>query len=44
MKILFCNIAWMKKYRGVTDHDIPVNGGSYVDEQEMLMKHITLIQ
>lgn len=32
MKILFCNIAWMKKYRGVTDHDIPVNGGSYIDE------------
>ena len=30
-RILFCNIAWMEKYKGVTDDDIPVNGGSYVD-------------
>jgi len=30
-KILFCNIAWMKRYQGATDDDIPVNGGSYVD-------------
>ncbi|MDU6339838.1 MAG: hypothetical protein E6583_00740 [Clostridium sp.] len=32
MRILFCNIAWMKEYRGVTDNDTPVNGGSYVDD------------
>ncbi len=31
MKILFCNIAWMKYYQGTCDEDIPVNGGSYVD-------------
>ena len=29
MRILFCNIAWMKEYRG---KDTPLNGGSYVDE------------
>lgn len=33
MRILFCNIAWMKEYRGNEDgNDIPVNGGSFVDE------------
>lgn len=32
MRVLFCNIAWMKEYRGVTDNDTPVNGGSYVDD------------
>jgi hypothetical protein len=33
MRILFCNIAWMKEYRGNEDgKDIPLNGGSYVDE------------
>jgi len=31
-KIIFCNIAWMKKYRGMTDDDKPVNGGKFVDE------------
>lgn len=31
MKILFCNIAWMKHYQGVTDEDQPFNGGSYVN-------------
>ena len=31
MKIVFCNIAWMKEYRGNEDgNDIPINGGSYV--------------
>ena len=29
-KILFCNIAWMKFYKGVTEDDKPVNGGAYV--------------
>lgn len=32
MKILFCNIAWMKFYRGVNENDIPVNGGSDPEE------------
>lgn len=31
-KIIFCNIAWMKDYRGKTDEDIPINGGKYIDE------------
>ena len=30
MKILSCNIAWMKWYKGYRNSDIPVNGGSYV--------------
>ena len=33
MRILFCNVAWMKEYRGNEDgNDTPLNGGSYVDE------------
>lgn len=33
MRILFCNIAWMREYTGNEDgNDRPVNGGSYVDE------------
>ena len=31
-KILFCNIAYMKNYKGITDDDKPSFGGSYVDE------------
>jgi len=34
MRILFCNIAWMKYYKGTCDDDTPVNGGSYVDEHK----------
>ncbi|WP_143319057.1 hypothetical protein [Clostridium sp. HBUAS56010] len=34
MRILLCNIAWMKYYKGVTDQDIPVNGGSYITEHK----------
>ncbi|MPQ44528.1 hypothetical protein [Clostridium tarantellae] len=30
-RILFCNIAWMDKYQGITPNDKPVNGGSYVE-------------
>lgn len=30
-RVLFCNIAWMEEYRGVTDKDKPYNGGSYVN-------------
>ena len=31
-KIIFCNIAWMKKYRGMNEDDKPVNGGKFVDD------------
>jgi len=29
-KFIFCNIAHMKYYRGITDDDKPANGGQYV--------------
>ena len=32
MRILFCNIAWMKYYNGVNEEDQPVNGGAWVWE------------
>lgn len=32
MRVLFCNIAWMKYYNGITDDDKPENGGSWVKE------------
>ena len=32
MNILFCNIAWMKYYEGITEEDKPRDGGSYVTE------------
>ncbi|WP_097006337.1 hypothetical protein [Lacrimispora amygdalina] len=35
MRILFCNIAWMKFYKGTCPDDIPVNGGSYVMQTGM---------
>lgn len=34
MKILFCNITWMKNYIGVTEDDKPINGGKYVKENK----------
>lgn len=34
MRVLFCNIAWMKYYKGTYDDDIPVNGGSYVKDNQ----------
>ena len=30
MKILFCKVAWMKDYQGITEDDKPFNGGDYV--------------
>ncbi|ELC8424879.1 hypothetical protein QYB63_001450 [Clostridium perfringens] len=30
MRVLFCNIAWMKNYNGINKNDKPVNGGSFV--------------
>lgn len=32
MKILFCNIAWMKYYHGNCEADRPQHGGSFVDK------------
>ena len=29
-KIVFCNIAWMQHYHGITENDKPKNGGSFV--------------
>lgn len=29
---IFCEIAWMKYYCGVTDDDKPINGGKFIDE------------
>lgn len=34
MRVLFCNIAWMKYYNGITEDDVPVNGGSWIDKNE----------
>ena len=30
--MLVCRTTWMKEYRGITEEDKPVGGGSYVDE------------
>jgi len=30
MKILMCNVCWMKRYAGVSKDDIPRHGGDYV--------------
>ncbi len=32
--VVFMNIAWMKWYLGTTEDDIPINGGSYVREEQ----------
>lgn len=34
MKILFCNIAWMDYYKGVTKTDRPKNGGAWVKDND----------
>lgn len=31
-KVVFCEIAWMKYYAGITEEDKPLNGGKYVKE------------
>jgi hypothetical protein len=33
-KFIFFRTAWMKKYQGKTDDDIPIGGGSYVQDNE----------
>lgn len=34
MKNLFCNIAWMDHYKGITKKDRPKNGGSWVKDND----------
>lgn len=34
MRVLFCNVAWMRYYNGVTSKDEPRNGGSWVNENQ----------
>lgn len=34
-KVLFCNIAWMKNYIGITDDDKPINGGAYIKKNQI---------
>ena len=29
---IFCEVAWMKYYNGVTENDKPRNGGKFIDE------------
>ncbi len=31
-KVVFCEVAWMKYYSGITNDDKPINGGKYIDE------------
>lgn len=35
MKLLFCNISWMEYYKGITEKDKPINGGSFVTKTGM---------
>ena len=32
MKIIICNVAWMRKYEGISKDDYPINGGQFVEE------------
>jgi HNH endonuclease len=32
---IFFNIAWMNEYRGITDTDMPLDGGSWTDKHEV---------
>lgn len=41
-KVVFCEIAWMKYYSGVSEDDQPVNGGKYVKENKEGEKFIIL--
>lgn len=31
-KVLFCNIAWMNRYQGISKDDKPQNGGKWINE------------
>ena len=43
MRILFCNIAWMRYYKGVCEDDMPVNGGSFVKENNAAEEDINFM-
>lgn len=32
MRMIICNVAWMKHYDGINDSDFPINGGKYIDK------------
>ncbi|MBN9788867.1 hypothetical protein DMP17_09690 [Pseudonocardia sp. TMWB2A] len=32
---IYFNVAWMDEYRGITDSDIPLDGGSWTDKHEV---------
>ncbi len=34
MKILFCNITYMNKYMGITEDDMPLKGGKWVEKNK----------
>ena len=34
MRVLFCNVAWMKYYDGISEDDKPINGGKFIYENE----------
>lgn len=36
MRVLFCNIAWMEYYNGITEKDKPENGGKWIKEKLQL--------
>ena len=38
--VVFCNIAWMNRYTGITDTDQPRNGGSWVKENNDAMESL----
>ena len=38
--VVFCNIAWMNRYKGITDTDQPRNGGSWVKENNDAMESL----
>ena len=31
-RVVFCEVAWMKYYNGISDDDKPMNGGKYIKE------------
>ena len=35
--VVFCNIAWMNRYKGITDTDQPRKGGFWVKEKKDTM-------
>ncbi len=41
--VVFCNIAWMKRYRGITEDDHPKNGGAFVKENNDAMESMNFL-